>query len=74
MSTYPRTWPGQPDEGGPHFSAGSRVTVIFPGVHRGKEGLVIEIVEHKGDFVYRYRVGLTTGDTATFFEFELAPA
>jgi hypothetical protein len=55
----------------PAFSIGERVTVTFPGAHRGKHGLVMDVVDHKGDFVFRYRVRLQDGDAATFFEFEL---
>jgi len=55
---------------GPAFKIGDRVRITFPGVHRGKGGWVIEILDHKGDFVYRYRVRLDDGETVTYFEFE----
>jgi len=55
----------------PTFDIGERVRITFPGTHRGKEGLVTEVVNHKGDYVYRYRIRFHDGETATLFEFEL---
>ena len=56
---------------GPTFEIGDRVRITFPGLHRGKEGSVMEVVNHKGDYVYRYRIRFHDGETATLFEFEL---
>jgi len=55
----------------PRFKIGDRVTIAFPSHYRGQHGFVLEVVDHKGDFIYRYRVRLADGATATFFEFEL---
>jgi hypothetical protein len=55
----------------PRFKIGDGVIVIGPGIHRYKQGLVLEIIEPSGDFVYRYRVRLADGTSATFFGFEL---
>jgi len=32
---------------------------------------VKQVIGHKGDYVYRYRVRFADGKTAIFFEFEL---
>ena len=50
------------------------MTVAFPGMFHGKEGCVIQVIEHKGDHVYRYRVRFADEKTAMFFEFELRKA
>lgn len=55
----------------PRFQVGDSVTVTLMGPHQGKEGVVTQIIEHKGDYVYRYRVGFAGGNSATFFAFEL---
>ena len=57
----------------PKFRLGEQVSVTFPGIYRGKEGLVMEVMEHHGDFVHRYRIRFDDSTVATFFEFELAP-
>jgi hypothetical protein len=56
---------------GPAFEIGDRVRITFPGIHRGKEGFVMDIVDHRGDYVYRYRIRFHDGETANLFEFEL---
>ena len=56
----------------PRFKAGDHIAVTGPGIHRDKDGLVIEIIEPRsGDLVYRYRVRFADGKLATFFGFEL---
>jgi hypothetical protein len=55
----------------PRFKPGDHVTVVSPGVYRDKQGVVIEVSEPSGDFVYRYRVQLVDGVATTFFGFEL---
>jgi hypothetical protein len=55
----------------PRFQPGDHVAVIAPGVYRDKQGVVTEVSEPLGDFVYRYRVQLADGTSATFFGFEL---
>src|SRR5437762_13760105 len=47
--------PRPPSKPTPRFKVGDHVTVAAPSPHRGKQGLVIEITEGAGDFVYRYR-------------------
>ena len=54
-----------------HFQVDDRVTVAFPGMFRDQEGFVKQVIGHKGDYVYRYRVRFADGKTAIFFEFEL---
>ena len=55
----------------PRFQMGQHVLVIGPGMHRHKNGTVIQVLEHSGDYVYRFRVRLSDGITALFFGFEL---
>jgi len=55
----------------PAFRIGDRVRVTFPGVLRGQIGEVTEILDHKGDYVYRYRIRFENRQTATVFEFEV---
>jgi hypothetical protein len=55
------------------FNVGDRVQIVGPGDHRGKRGLVTEVVEaNTGDFVCRYRVRFLDGGSGTFFGFEFA--
>jgi len=55
----------------PRFQIDDRVTVSFPGMFRDQEGFVKQVIGHKGDYVYRYRVRFADGKSAVFFEFEL---
>ena len=55
----------------PRFKIGDGVVIICPGIHRYKYGLVMEIIEPSGDFVYRYRVRFADGTSVAFFGFEL---
>jgi hypothetical protein len=55
----------------PRFQPGQHVVVIGPGMHRHKHGTVIQVLEHSGDYVYRFRVRLSDGTSALFFGFEL---
>jgi hypothetical protein len=55
----------------PRFQNGQLVVVVGPGVHRHKNGTVIEVLDHSGDYVYRFRVRLSDSVTALFFGFEL---
>ena len=60
---------------GPRFKVGDRVTVVTPGIHRDKHGIVVETIQPKaGDFVYRYRVRFQDGSSGSFFGFELGMA
>jgi len=54
------------------FKVGDPVVVTGPGVHRNKNGFVMQVIEPSaGDFVYRYRVRFPDGTSVTFFGFEL---
>ncbi len=55
----------------PRFKPGDEVSVISPGIYRHKQGVVIEVSTPSIDLVYRYRVQLADGTSATFFGFEL---
>ena len=63
--------PANPDNLIPRFQVGDRVTVTLMDIYRGRDGIVTEVIEHKGDYVYRYLVRFTDGSAATFFAFEL---
>jgi hypothetical protein len=55
------------------FQVDDRVKVVFRGIFYDREGVVAQVIEHKGDHVYRYRVRFEDEKTALFFEFELTP-
>jgi hypothetical protein len=56
----------------PLFSVGDWVRVVSPGLHRGKEGVVMEVVSPSaGDHVYRYHVRFSDALSILFFGFEL---
>ena len=55
----------------PRFKAGDQVIVTGLGSHRGKDGVIREVLNHWGDFVYRYRVDFGDGTPTVFFGFEL---
>jgi hypothetical protein len=55
----------------PRFKPGDNVAVTTPGLYRDRQGVVIEVSQPSGDFVYRYRVQLADGTSTTFFGFEL---
>ena len=63
--------PRPPSKPTPRCKVGDYVTVAAPSPHRGKQGLVFEITEGAGDFVYRYRVRFPDEQTDNFFGFEL---
>jgi hypothetical protein len=56
----------------PRFRVGDRVKVTTPGIYLGEQGLVMEVVQHKGDYDHRYGVRFPDWKTATFSEFDLA--
>src|SRR5215813_4931668 len=41
---------------GPRFKVGDQVIVTIPGTYRNKVAVVTEVLNHWGDYVYRYRV------------------
>jgi hypothetical protein len=55
----------------PQFKVGDHVIVIGPGIDKGKEGVVIEVIGHTGDFVYRYSIRFSEGTTRRYFGFEI---
>jgi hypothetical protein len=57
----------------PQFQVGDRVRVINPGIDKGKQGIVIEVSGHTGDFVYRYDVRFADGTSKRYFGFEIDP-
>lgn len=61
-----------PSPPAPRFKVGDQVDVVGPGGHRGKEGVLTEVVATSGGYVYRYRVRFPDGSSASFFGFELS--
>jgi len=55
----------------PRFTPGDHVVVTSPGMNRHKQGVVVGVNQPSGDFVYRYRVQLTNGESTTLFGFEM---
>ena len=62
---------GNPSNPAPRFQIGDLVTLTMLGPYQDKQGLITQIIEHKGDYVYRYRVRFADGNAATMFGFEL---
>jgi len=58
----------------PQFKVGDRVFVAISGPERGKEGMVIHVTDHAGDFVHRYDVGFSDGTLKRYFGFEIEVA
>jgi hypothetical protein len=50
---------------------GDQVKIVIPGLDKGKQGLVIQLIGHAGDFVYRYEVRFGDGTTKRYFGFEI---
>ena len=55
----------------PQFGVGDRVRILIPGLDKGKQGRVIQLIDHAGDFVYRYEVRFGDGTTKRYFGFEI---
>ena len=56
----------------PQFELGSRVLAVAPtNPHRGKQGVIVKVIEPGGDRIYRYVVRFVDGTTDTLFGFEL---
>jgi hypothetical protein len=55
----------------PRFKIGDEVIVVGLGSYKGKEGVVVHVTTHSGDFVHRYEVRLSDGTVTRFFGFEL---
>ena len=58
-------------EKGPPLNVSDRVRVTSPTPDRGKEGIVVEVLEPLGDLIYRYKVIFNDGNVRKFFRFEL---
>jgi len=56
----------------PRFEVGNKVISLVPtNPQRGKEGVVVKVIEPAGDLIYRYVVRFNDGATDTLFGFEL---
>jgi len=55
----------------PHFGVGDQVRIVIPGLDKGKQGKIIQLIGHAGDFVYRYEVRFADGTTKRYFGFEI---
>jgi hypothetical protein len=55
----------------PRFKTGDEVIVVGLGSYKGKQGVVVRVTAHSGDFVHRYEVRLSDGAITRFFGFEL---
>jgi hypothetical protein len=56
----------------PQFRIGEQVVVISPTADQGKKGVVVQVIGHLGDFVYRYDVRLAhDGSLKRYFGFEI---
>jgi hypothetical protein len=56
----------------PRFKVGDNVLALGPNhVHRGKQGVIVEVVDAPRDLVYRYKVRFADDAVHTFFGFEL---
>ena len=56
----------------PQFELGNRVLAVAPtNPHRGKQGVIVKVIEPRGDRIYRYVVRFLDGTTDTLFGFEL---
>ena len=55
----------------PQYKVGDKVFVAMSGPERGREGVVIHVTDHAGDFVHRYDVGFSDGTLKRYFGFEI---
>jgi hypothetical protein len=67
---------GLPATRRPQFIAGDRIVVVSPSapVPRGSVGVVTRLAMTEIDAVLRYQVKMETGQSFTFFGFEIALA
>jgi len=50
----------------PQFELGNRVLAVAPtNPHRGKQGVIVKVIEPGGDRIYRYVVRFLDGTTDT---------
>jgi hypothetical protein len=57
----------------PRFQPGDHIVVSVMGMHRNRQGLVIEVIAPRSGDIYRYRARFKDRTTATFLGFELTP-
>jgi hypothetical protein len=57
----------------PRFKLGDHIVVSAMGMHRNRQGLVIEVIAPRSGDIYRYRARFKDRTTATFLGFELTP-
>ena len=57
----------------PQFKEGDKVIVVSPGIEKGEHGVVIQVVGHVGDYVFRYDVRFADGTAKRYFGFEIEP-
>ena len=56
----------------PRFKVGDNVLAVGPDqTYRGKQGVIVEVVDAQRDLVYRYKVRFPDEAVVTFFGFEL---
>ena len=56
----------------PRFELGNRVLAVAPtNQHRGKQGVIVDVIEPAGDNIYRYVVLFADETRDTLFGFEL---
>jgi hypothetical protein len=55
----------------PRFKIGDLIVVVGPSDHKGQSGVVVQVVDHSGDFVHRYDVEFQDGSLTRYFGFEL---
>ncbi|HYR84818.1 MAG TPA: hypothetical protein VE422_12130 [Terriglobia bacterium] len=56
----------------PRFKVGDNVLALGPSqIYRGKQGVIVEVVDAPRDLVYRYKVKFPDDAVGTFFGFEL---
>jgi hypothetical protein len=55
----------------PQFKIGDRIIVIGPGANKGKQGVVVQVIGHTGDYVYRYDIRFDDSTSGRCFGFEI---
>ena len=55
----------------PQFKVGDHVVVVGPGIDKGKRGVIIEVIGHTGDYVYRYDIRFKDETRGRYFGFEI---
>jgi hypothetical protein len=56
----------------PQFAVDDKVMIVSPGVNKEKQGTVIQVIGHAGDFVYRYDILFADGTSKRYFSFEMS--